>query len=174
MRKLLNNPWVVAALAVAAIAFVWFSLAPTTKVQSFANTTPVEPETQPAAEPAPDEVARPSAQEALKLLPLAKSSRDPFATRATIEPTQTVEKQEEPDFVDTAHLSGIWIQNGATLVLINEHIHSVGDSIGRLQIESANQEGVWLTHWKGRTFLALGKSFVLKTPARQAVTLPSP
>jgi hypothetical protein len=173
MRKLLNNRLVVAALAVAAIAFVWFSLAPTTRVQRVAVAAPVETDAQITAEPPASEAVHPSAQDALKQLALPKVPRDPFATRATVESAPDGEKKEEPDFVDTAHLSGIWTQNGVTFVLINEHVRSVGDSIGRLQIESASRDGVWLTHWKGRTFLALGKSFVLKTPVRQSGNISS-
>ena len=135
---------------------------------------PEETVAQTTAEPPTGEAAQPSVQEALKLLLSPQAPRDPFAVHATNEPTQVQEKKhEEPDFVDTAHLSGVWSQNGVTLLLINDHISNVGDSIGRFKIESANQEGVWLTHWKGRTFLALGKSFVLNTPARLAANLTS-
>ena len=169
MRRLLNNPWVVAALAVAAIAFVGFSLVPTTKVPSFVATA--EPEAQAVTELPTSDTPHVSAQDALKQLPRATVTRDPFATHATTELVQEVEQKQEPDFVDTVHLSGIWTQNGATFVLINEHVRCVGESVGRLQIESASQDGIWLTHWKGRSFLELGKSFVLKTPARQSGNL---
>jgi hypothetical protein len=165
MRKLLNNPWVVATLALAAIAFVWFSLAPTTTVRRVATAVPAEPDAQTAIEPPVAESARPSDQDALKHLSFSNAPRDPFATRAKTDPTQALQKKEEPDFVDTAHLSALWTQNGATLVLINDRIHNVGDSFGRFKIESAGPDGVWLSHWRGRTFLALGKNFVLKTPA---------
>jgi peptidyl-prolyl cis-trans isomerase A (cyclophilin A) len=33
-------------------------------------------------------------------------------------------------------------------------------------IESATQDGVWVAHWKGRDFLALGTDFTLVTPGR--------
>ena len=174
MRKLLNNPWVVAALAGAAIAFVWVSLAPATKSQRVVAAAPVESPDQAPAELPTADAALSSVQDALKQLILPAAPRDPFAVHKTSDTSQVQEKKpEEPDFIDTAHLSGVWTQNGATLLLINDHIRSVGDSIGRFKIESASQEGVWLTHWKGRTFLTLGKSFVLNTPARPTASTSS-
>lgn len=160
MRKLLNNRWFVAAMATTAIVLAWSSLEPAT-----APGIAVGGNLDPMAETSVMDEASSSPQETLPELPLAKNVRDPFAIFAMTETSEIAEKPEQ-DFVDTAHLSGIWTQNGATFVLVNEQIRSIGDSIGRLTIESASQEGVWLTHRNGRSFLALGKTFVLKTPGR--------
>lgn len=171
MRKLLNNRWFVAALATMAVAMVWVSLRPATSMRNAHATAgdfaAAEEEALSAGEP-----ATLSTRDALKQLSTPAAVRDPFAARVTA--SATPEKPAEPDFVDTARLFGIWTQNGETLLLINEHIRSVGDSIGRLKIESAGDQGIWLTHWQGRTYLAVGKSFVLKTPGRLAsqATLP--
>jgi hypothetical protein len=174
MRKLLNNRWFVAALALAAIALIWSSLAPEGKTGRVAVApAPSASVAEAAAEPSADEAIPLSAQTALKQLIIAKSSRDPFALRTSAEPVNIHQEKEEPDLLDSAHLTGVWTQNGTTLVLINDHIRNIGDSIGRLTIESASQEGIWLTHWKGRTFLALGKSYVLRTPARQPMNISS-
>ncbi len=172
MRKYLNNPWIVTALAVAAIAFVWFSLAPTAATPSAdalaALPAPAEVDAQPTAEPSTtDSPPRQTALEALKLLVQPKITQDPFASRATNEPAKTLEKTADPDLLDTVRLSALWTQNGTTLVLLNERICNVGDAIGRLTIESATPQGVWLSHYKGRSFLALGKSFTLRTPVNQ-------
>jgi hypothetical protein len=167
MRKFLNNPWIVATLAVTAVAAMWYSLMPASTVQQLATAALASTEAPTVSELPTSEAPPLSAWDALKQIASTIALRDPFAIRSTTEPTRVAEKQPDPDFVDTAHLSGIWTQNGATLILINDQIHNIGESIGRFKIESASQEGVWLEHWKGRTFLALGKSFVLKTPANR-------
>ena len=106
----------------------------------------------------------------LKELSSTAAARDPFGVPAKAE-APAAAKPEQPDLVDTVHLSAIWTQGGETLVLINDTILSAGDDIGRIKVETATQDGVWLTHWKGRDFVALGGSFTLTTPARQAATL---
>jgi hypothetical protein len=67
--------------------------------------------------------------------------------------------------VDTAHLSALWTENGETLALVNGRILRPGEGVGRMTIESATQEGIWVTHAKGRDFIALGGTFVLTSPA---------
>lgn len=104
--------------------------------------------------------------EALEALVIPVKARDPFAARPR--PEVVAAPPAEPDLVDRLHLSAIWTQANATLVLINERICAPGDEIGRLKIESATQEGVWVSHWKGRDFVALGAEFVLNTPASVA------
>jgi len=89
--------------------------------------------------------------------------RDPFAARPKREAAG--EALAEPDVVDRVRVSAIWTQGNATLVLVNERICEAGDEIGQVKIESASQEGVWVSHWKGRDFLSLGVEFVLTTPA---------
>ena len=119
-------------------------------------------ENEPAAE-----TVRLSVRDALKALKIpATGPRDPFALRIRTEATVVAqEKAVAPDSVDTVHLSALWTQGGTTFSLINDRICSAGDEIGRLKIESATQEGVWVTHWKGRDFIALGGDFTLKTPS---------
>lgn len=83
--------------------------------------------------------------------------RDPFAARPRL--------SLAPPVVDTAHLSALWTQNGETLALVNDRILRPGDAVGRMKIESATQDGVWVAHAQGRDFIALGGTFVLTTPA---------
>jgi len=177
MRKLLNKPWFVILLAVAAIAAMWSSLAPAKKPARVASSAPIvaDAQAQTSTEPIADEALPQAAIDLLKQLPHPKTSRDPFAITQVAQPTQDVETTPtEPDSTDAVHLSALWTQNGATLALINNRICKVGDSIGRLTIESATAQGVWLTHAKGRAFLETGKSFVLKTQARPFVKKTSP
>ena len=174
MRKLLNNRWFVTAMALLAVALMWSSL----RTSDSGRAQPVavgsaEPVADPAAEQTQSggEPSTVSNQDALKQLVVPKSSRDPFASR-NIQPAAPVEAvEQQPDLVDSVHLTGIWTQNGATLLLLNERVAQVGDTIGRLTIESATQDGVWLTHWKGRDFLTVGQIFILKTPANR-VSIP--
>jgi hypothetical protein len=160
MRKLLNKPWFVAVVALAAILLVTHLV--------FSNGENVAGSGSDAAAAATDstaaaeETAHVSTVAILKSLPIPSLLRDPFAVRVK---TELAEKQPEPDSVDTVHLSAIWTQNGQTLVVINDHIFQGGDEIGRLKIESASADGVWLKHWKGRDFLSIGGSFTLNTPA---------
>jgi len=168
MKKLLNKPWFVAALALAAIAFVGNAVYQGMRKPAYGGgvTALAEP-----AAPAEGEVAaegeRLPVRDALKALVIPKSGlRDPFAPRVHEETiSAAMEKITAPDFVDTMHLSALWTQSGATFTLINDHICQVGDQIGRLKIESATQEGIWVSHWKGRDFISLGGDFVLTTPA---------
>jgi hypothetical protein len=158
MRKLLNNPWFVAVMAVTALALVAhgvFSHGEKLGLAGFDGTVATA-----EAEVSADDAAQ--AGSVVRNLQIPGPLRDPFAVRAKVE---TVEKISEPDFVDTLHLSAIWTQGGQTLVLLNDHICQGGDEIGRVKIESATQEGVWITHWKGRDFLSIGANFTLNTPA---------
>lgn len=171
MKKLLNKPWFAAVLALAAVLLVGNSLLTGGKgstgkggASNFAaNSTSLE------TEGATEEVSRVPAGDALKALVIRPSAlRDPFAQPTREEVVVTAEKTSLPDLVDTVHLSALWTQSGATFTLINDRICQAGDEIGRLKIESATQEGVWITHWKGRDFLALGGDFTLKTPANKS------
>lgn len=176
MRKLLNNPWFVTAMALLAVALAWSSLRPTDSSSSGQNlalsTEPVNTATDQPLPGGPSTGATPA--EVLKQLIISKTPRDPFASRNAPTATSVETVEQSPDLLDTVRLTGVWTQNGSTLLLINDRISQVGETIGRLKIESASQEGVWLTHWRGRDFLEVGKSFVLKTPARMQVPASTP
>ena len=173
MRKLFNKPWFVGLLALAAIGFVAYSLLAGRAPTSVAPVAVVE-ETAPdpsAPEAAPAGV-RLSIRDALKEITTSSPIRDPFLSRIVVaEATVGVEKVVEPDLTDTVTVSAVWIQNGTTYALVNGRMYRVGDHIGRLTLESANRDGIWFRHWKGRDFVAIGGAFTLTTPARQAVNL---
>lgn len=176
MRKLLNNPWFVTAMALLAVVLAWSSLR--SKDSSSAGqfaASQTEPTNSAMEQPLPGGTA-PSVTpgEVLKQLAVPKSSRDPFASRHTQVTAQAEPVEQRPDLVDTARLTAVWTQNGATLLVVNDRIAKVGETFGRLTIESANRDGIWLTHWKGRDFLAVGQSFILKTPAPPTIPASTP
>lgn len=163
MKKLLNKPWFVGILALAACGFVIQALLPERR----AATNPVVevaagPETtsDPEQAPAPISIAA-----ALHALAASPATRDPFAPRIKNRATKITADKPEPDSIEIVRLSALWSQGGETLLLLNGRIVQVGDEIGRLKVESATQDGIWLTHWKGRDFLPLGADFSLITPA---------
>ena len=172
MKKLLNNPWFVGALALVAVVFVARTLIPAragVAMGSIGETGEVgsgEPMTPPAT-------GTLGIQEALKEIAVTPNARDPFSSRAraTVAAQTGVEKIDPPDIVETIRLTALWTQNGATYALINDRIRCVGDKVGSLTLEAATQDGVWVTHWKGRDFLPLGATFTLTTPALKAAAL---
>ena len=163
MRKLLNNPWFVAAAALVALLMVGRSVLSATTGSSSPSAVVAEIPAPAGEEPSEMAAISLPVDEALKALVIPAGSRDPFAART--KPEAVAEALAAPDVVDRVHLSAIWTQGNATLVLINERICEAGDEIGRVKIESASQEGVWVTHWEGRDFVSLGAEFVLNTPA---------
>jgi hypothetical protein len=163
MRKKLNNPWVVGALASAAILPLILQLRAGSDdrvvvAAGAGDSAPVALEAG-GGSPVPglDSVTAPPALGRAHL-------RDPFALRLEAIATPTISA--------TVRLSGIWTENGATLVLINDEIHKAGDDIGPLTVESASDEGVWILHDKARAFLALGQTRTFNVPAASAPERP--
>jgi hypothetical protein len=172
MRKLLNNPWVVTALSLAAIAFVVSSLRskqvePIVAVQALEATEEPQSDAAAGTEAAPMSIA-----EALAQLATLSTPRDPFAGAVKVaDESVGSESAVVTDIVDTVKLSAIWTQGGQTYVLINGRIHQAGDEISRIKILSADQKGVWVGHWKGRDFMAVGSAFTLVTPGHKDLTV---
>jgi len=166
MKKLLNKPWFVAALAAIALFLVGHSVWPWLHASTPAGDEAAAPE--PDAATAPE--ARPSIEAVLQSISIQGTLRDPFAPRrAVANETAAAEPAAAlPDLVETVTLAALWTQHGETLALINGQILQAGDAIGRLRIESASDDGVWVRHWKGRDFIALGATFRLVTPAAHA------
>ncbi len=177
MRKLLNKPWFVVSLALAALALVANSVISGMRGPRYGQAAAAAPvaTAAPSDEPAADSTAAAAlpAGEALKALSIPSRLRDPFAPRVAALPTAAIAKVDLPDSVDSLHLSALWTQNGVTLALINDRVCQSGDEVGRIKIESATPDGIWVSHWKGRDFVALGQDFVLKTPAAKPVTVTS-
>lgn len=169
MRKLLNKPWFVALLAFSAVGFVAYSL----KSQlggyggSGSSEEPIADidQNSDAADGSPVSL---SIEQTLRDLVLSGTSRDPFRPRARPEAAPVVIPEKAgPDAVDTVRLTALWSQGGVTYLLVNDHIMKTGDQIGHVTLDTVTADGVWLTHWKGRSFLNIGDTFTLTTPARQ-------
>ena len=175
MRNLLNKPWFVAVLALAALAFVVQSLRPqriAVGPSGVAAANPADAAVPEVSQAVGNPVISPTRDE-LTALTGAVAQRDPFAPSAKSAAVLAAIEKARPDQLDTVHLSAIWTQDGATYVLLNGSIHLPGDEIGRLKVETASTDGVWLTHWKGRDHLELGDDFTLRTPASNPVVVTS-
>lgn len=178
MRKLLNKPWFVTLLAIAAVAFVVQSLLPKSEPSRARRTvsTQAESETSETVLPTstdsvPTVAGIEGIRAALKELSGIPAGRDPFAARPRTVAAVVEKAAAVPDIVETVKLSAVWVQAGETYLLINGRICRQGDRIGRLTIESATADGVWLRHWKGRDFMPMGGVFVLTTPAGQSASI---
>jgi hypothetical protein len=159
MRNWLNNPWVVAALAVAALALV-------AKSFYFQSEEGASPAARRSAAIAPLPTGETAALDgdALKTLLAPSGPRDPFGELSRPEAAAAPAAAA----TDTVRLSAIWTQNGETFVLIDGHVLQAGDRLGRLRIESATQEGVWIGHGRTRDFISFGRTATLITPTEPA------
>lgn len=175
MRKLLNKPWFVILLALGAVGAAWYSLAP----YFTSPQPPPPPPPEPAAVATENTVSSEDSSalpEPAKAIPQTKVSRDPFvvkkASSEQAAPTADT-TPDEPDVLETFRVSALWTQHGSTLVYINGQVHQVGDNLGRVMIESATPQGVWLSNSQGREFVQVGKQLVLRTPGRSKTKSPS-
>jgi len=155
MRKLLNNPWLVGSLCLAVPLVAGRAL-----LRPGDGAYPARSETPVGSEPVRIAAENPpGAAAAERTRPLAAASRDPFAAW---------ERGPTPaGATETVQLSALWTENGATLVLLNHQMLKPGDKIGRWQIESATQDGVWITRGAGRRFLALGETVSVSAGAAE-------
>lgn len=176
MRKLFNKPWFVGLLALAAVVFV-----ARTFVSGSASAPPAsvvaaaEAPADPSIPAAPLAGPRLTIREALAQLVTPGRLRDPFVLdRGPVVKDSAEKTVVLPDLTESVTVSAVWVQANTTYVLVNSHVYKIGDQIGRLTLESANREGVWLRHWKGRDFVAVGSAFTLATPVSQAAVLSQP
>lgn len=154
-KNTLNNRWFVAGLSLLALVLAARALLSS---GPGAVSAPVHAAVLLPAASAPAVEAAPAVGEPEPSRPaVAVSARDPFAARPRV--------AAGPPVVDTAHLSALWTESGETLALVNGQILRPGEAVGRMKIESATQEGIWVTHAQGRDFIALGGTFVLTSPA---------
>jgi hypothetical protein len=171
MRKLLNKPWFVAVLALAAVFAVGRELLPSGGAANDDGVSWLSDDgagTEPAAADVSGDAI--DVRVALQELGAITVGRDPFAPRAKTSShlASARDATPSPDLIDTVKLTALWMQAGETYALLNARICRAGDILGRLTLESATPDGVWLTHWKGRDFLKLGQVFTLATPVHSA------
>ena len=166
MRKLLNSPWFVTSLVLAALIFLGRSYLskPSDAVQA-----------QPDAEVAAgdlsangDDGAPPpprSVAEALRALVIPPGGHDPFAVIARAEapgPNETG-NPAVVEVVEHLRLSASWVQNGAVLLLFDGQVCQPGDTLSQCTIEPADIDGAWVRHPGGRTHLSVGQELAVKT-----------
>jgi hypothetical protein len=164
MKRLLNNPWFSASLAVFAIFLVTWRLWPSSgrfaTAASASDASGAQAADSAPAEPAPD---APSAAALLRELPVPQLARDPFAPRPGARLAAAAARR--PEVVESIHVSALWTEHEASLALINDQIRGPGEAVGHLRIASVSQDGVWVTHGAARDFIPLGGNFTLRTPA---------
>jgi hypothetical protein len=164
MKRLLNNPWFSASLAVCAICLVAWRLWP--DIGRFAaGSSPAGPSGAQPSDPAPADPGPTawSAEALLRDLPAPALTRDPFAPRPGARRTAPIARG--PETVESIHVSALWTEHEASLALINDQIRGPGETVGHLRIASVSQDGVWVTHGAARDFIPLGGDFTLRTPA---------
>jgi hypothetical protein len=163
MRNLLRKPWFAVVLAVIAIALVVRSLSG----NSFGFSTPAaaSPDSAIAGADPAQAPAGPAESVGRILAELPPPSRvhDPFALPS--HGNRSAARSAAPEQVDRVHISALWSEGVQTLALINGQVCGRGDRIGRIEISDLNQEGVWVNHAQGRTFIPLGGDFTLRAPA---------
>jgi hypothetical protein len=175
MRKLLNNPWFVGAMALIALGFVIRAVLPSRPIYAQGGAEASDGSTTESGPIDAGDASAVSIPVALKALSIPSIIRDPFSAILIADKTSAPSETSAPaDSVDTVHLSAVWIQQGTALAIINGRIAESGEEFGRLKVESTTSDGVWFSHWKGRNFVSVGGDFSLSTPANQQLTTTSP
>ncbi|RKX35564.1 MAG: hypothetical protein DRP71_03255 [Verrucomicrobia bacterium] len=179
MKKLLNKPWFVATMALIAIAFVANAVMEQRKpLRTATHDDPYEDngyydefdDTSDQPEPSDPSSIR---QVLESLVPTSEDlPSDPFDNDSAeiIAMTGSGEPEQEEIAI---HLSAIWAQGDQTLVLVNNHVYTAGDTVGDLTIESTTIDGIWVTHPNGQDFVAIGKRFTWVIPAQSRDTNPT-
>jgi len=163
MRRLLNKPWFVAILAIAAIGLVCMQ---TLDLGGTRSVVPIEESYE--EEMADGTLEQPADAALFALLSTytpSESLRDPFAVRAKPSADRVVVEVAPPP-KEAFRLSAVWVQGGSTLAVLNGRICSPGETLGQLTLESVNPTGVWVLHAHGRDFVSVGQEILL-SPANQ-------
>ncbi len=178
MRKILNNPKVVAVLALGAAGAVGFTVWSETRPTTYARVTPAAaagagyPEADSTAGAAGDAAAPLDRDWAALTALLQKPARDPFVLRRPVVQDVSAAAEDLPDLEEAVLVSAIWTQAGRSLALVNGRIQAEGDRVGRVSISRITRDGVHVSHWRGEDLLTVGQPFVLKTPARLLAATP--
>ncbi|MBK8477546.1 MAG: hypothetical protein IPL39_14970 [Opitutaceae bacterium] len=168
MRKLLNNPWFVAVLALVALGGVaWPVLFPETSYPApVAHGEPaVVDESAPETSAEGEAPSRLSVAAALKALVIPSTVRDPFALPPKPVVLRPVAVGTAVEVVERLRLSAVWVQGAAVYLLLNGRICQPGDAVERFTVETAAVEGAWIRHAGARSFLPVGQEWVVTTSA---------
>jgi hypothetical protein len=182
MKKLLNKPWFVAVIAAIAIVLVANAVMEQGKNshhaaaydESYEDTGTYDEYEDTSDQPGSEPSDLSSIRRALEALATTSKEipSDPFDDDSAEIIATAVSSEPESEEM-AIHLSAIWVQGDQILVLVNNHIHTAGDRIGDLTIESTTIDGIWVTHPKGRDFVAIGKSFTWIIPSQSRDTNPT-
>ena len=183
MRKLLNNPWFVTLLALAALGFVgWSVLSGSKPPAPVVPDEAIRSEDVAVAETPSDTAleegegpAQLSVAEALKALVIPATLRDPFALPAKPVAAR-LDQAGGPmvEVVEKLRLSAIWIQGPSVFLLLNGQICQPGEAVDRFTVETASDEGAWIRHAGDRSFLPVGQELVVRTSVPGPVSPLSP
>ena len=168
--KLLQNPIAVTLLAVAAAALIFKQIAwPMLQRSHWMQHTPVAAAATPAVvtsttaplpaqpakstgnpvaavEPEPEAAIDESAAETTAARVAMSPRRDPF--QSLLVPTNLAKAR--PSARQRLALSGVWMQTGSSLAVINNQVTGVGDSILEFTVESIESNRVWVEGPNGR------------------------
>lgn len=181
MRKLLNKPWFVAIMAVAAIAFVANAVMNQSRKPQYTAYDGTYDDSEYADDY--DESGDTSLnknsdissiREALAVLVAGReeSPPDPFDDEKA-KLIAMGDSNEPPQEQMAILLSAIWSQGSQTLALVNGQIVTTGDSVGDLTIESTTIDGIWVTHPNGRDFVPIGQEFTWIVPLQSRGSNPT-
>ncbi len=178
MKKLLNNPVAVGLLALTALVTGFWP-------QIKANLAARNHRPPPAA-PAPGEAAALEAavgpgdagslsrqlRQIFEKNTFAPSGRDPFTFHE--EKVVAVAAPEAPAARETLsiQLAAIWMQEGASLALLNHQIAITGDKVGFIQVAEISPDGVWLLQTGTRVFLHLGEQHTFEQSTEPSAPAP--
>jgi len=172
----------VALLALGAVALVANSLFESKpgrprRAPAPANVVQEEPEAADDASTDPV-LAVTSLAETLRRIALPERLPDPFgaprAPRMSTSPATDAPStpgETAPGISESVRLTALWSQDADHFAVLGGRICRPGDTLGSITLDAIADDGVWLSHWKGRDFLPLGESFTLITPAIPAANL---
>lgn len=171
MKELLNNPWVVGALCIAAIMTVYLRLFDTKSSASVPSAIPehiaavLPVETQPVAAPVivqPGESSGGTAPMVGKWMD--KITRDPFGRLREGEGASSAEGRSPTGFVDdrerhsehprlSLRLHAIFVEGSNRIAVINNTFLKVGDKVEGFRVSQIKSDGVWLQGATDRQWL---------------------
>ena len=179
MKKLLNNPFAVGGLVLAAVtAGFWPQIE-----SKFASSKPrprLIASGAPGAPGAPDQSAgagdagtlNQRIRQAFETNSFAPVTRNPFVfvDKQVSAPAPVVAAPAQE--TQSVRLGAIWMQEGVSLALLDHRIAVAGDKIGFIEVGEITSDGVWLVHQGDRVFLQLGEQHSFEQSTEPSVHAP--
>lgn len=172
MRKALQNPTVVAIMAVVAVIIVIVQVSKS--VTRWPWQAPPRPTTG-AAVPAKSKEPPPPPQEPVvdtsKILWGAVLDRNPFQPARTLVAAAGLEPSAADNLEPKPKLSAVWIQDGGRWAIVNKHVVREGDTVQLWTVKSIRPDRVVVNGPRGE--LTVSFPGMTKEPPRQP-TQPTP